>query len=303
MILAGKVGIITGAGRGIGRELALGMARHGAAIVVNDAGVAVDGTAVDERPADSVVAEIVDAGGAAAADGSSVTSHAAARDLVKRATREFGRLDFVVNNAGIVRDAMFHKMSAADWNAVIDVHLNGTFNVCRAAAEIFRSQESGAFVNITSTSGLIGNYGQANYAAAKLGIVALTRAIALDLRRFKVRANAIAPFAWTRITGTIPETDDPATQTRIERLKSLKPEHIVPLAVHLVSDAGASVSGQVFAVRGAEIVLFSLPRPAATLYRPGGWDAASVARELGSLESQFSPLAVTADVFAEDPKL
>ncbi len=303
MILAGKVGIITGAGRGIGRELALAMARAGAAIVVNDAGVAVDGSAAGERPADTVVAEIRAEGGAAAADAGSVTSHEAAREMVQRALREFGRLDFVVNNAGIVRDAMFHKMTEADWDAVIDVHLKGTFNVCRAAAEIFRSQQSGAFVNMTSTSGLIGNYGQANYSAAKLGIVALTRSVALDLRRFNVRANAIAPFAWTRITGTIPDTDDAATQTRIERLKALKAEHVAPLAVHLVSDAGAGVSGQIFAVRGAEIVLFSLPRPAATLYRPGGWDAASIADRLRTIESQFSPLAVTADVFADDPKL
>lgn len=303
MILAGKVGIITGAGRGIGRELATAMARHGAAVVVNDAGVAVDGTASTEHPADSVVADIVRNGGAAVADAGSVSSHDAAREMVALARREFGRLDFVVNNAGILRDAMFHKMSEADWDAVIDVHLKGTFNLCRAAAELFRSQQSGAVVNMTSTSGLIGNYGQANYAAAKLGIVALTRAIALDLRRFNVRANAIAPFAWTRITGTIPETADEQTRLRLDRLKSLKAEHVAPLAVHLVSDAAADVTGQVFAVRGAEIVLFSLPRPIATLYRPGGWDPESLAAELGTIESQFSPLAVTADVFAGDPKL
>ncbi len=303
MILAGKVGIITGAGRGIGRELALAMAREGAAIVVNDAGVAVDGSAVAERPGDAVAAEIAQAGGAAIADTGSVVSPDAARAMVGCALREFGRLDFVVNNAGIVRDAMFHKMAEADWDAVLDVHLKGTFNVCRAAAGIFRSQQSGAFVNMTSTSGLIGNYGQANYAAAKLGIVALTRSIALDLRRFNVRANAIAPFAWTRITGTIPEARDEASRQRIERLKSLKAEHIAPLAVHLVSDAGAAITGQVFAVRGAEIVLFSLPRPVATIYRAGGWDAASLARQLPTLESQFSPLVVTTDVFSDDPKL
>jgi len=223
--------------------------------------------------------------------------------MVARARREFGRLDFVVNNAGIVRDGMFHKMSEDDWDAVVAVHLKGTFNVCRAAAGVFREQLSGAVLNMTSTSGLIGNYGQANYAAAKLGIVGLTRSIALDLKRFNVRANAIAPFAWTRMTGTLPDTGDAGSRQRIERLQRLNADQIAPLAVHLVSDAASTISGQVFAVRGAEIVLFSLPRPIATLHQPGGWDSTSLAEGLRGVESQFVPLEVTADVFPDDPKL
>ena len=302
MILAGKVGIVTGAGRGIGRELALAMAREGAALVVNDAGVSVDGTADGSRPADAVAGDVAALGGAAVADRGSVVSYDAAQAMVARAHNEFGRLDFVVNNAGIVRDVIFHKMTEADWDAVLAVHLKGTFNLCRAAAEVFRRQESGAVLNMTSTSGLIGNVGQANYAAAKLGVVALTRSIALDLRRFNVRANAIAPFAWTRMTGTIAPGETEESRRRVERLRALKAEHIAPLAVHLVSDAAAGITGQVFAVRGAEIVLFSQPRPIATIYRPGGWDARTIGERLRDLERQFVPLVVTADVFPDDPK-
>ena len=302
MILAGKVGIITGAGRGIGRALALAMAREGAALVVNDAGVSVDGSPEPDNPAQAVVAAINAAGGAAIGDTGNIVSFAAAEHMVARARSAFGRVDFVVNNAGIVRDRIFHKMTETEWDAVIDVHLKGTFNLCRAAAGVFRDQQSGAIVNMTSTSGLIGNLGQANYSAAKLGIVGLTRAVALDLGRFNVRANAIAPFAWTRITGTLPDGDASAKE-RIGRLQRLSADQIAPLAVHLVSDGASGISGQVFAVRGAEIVLFSLPRPLATIYQPGGWSASALANRLGELEPQFVPLAVTADVFPDDPKL
>jgi NAD(P)-dependent dehydrogenase (short-subunit alcohol dehydrogenase family) len=302
MSLTGKVGIITGAGRGIGRALALAMARAGATLVLNDAGLSVDGSPDDDRPVERVAAEIAAHGGTAVVDCESVVSFDAMQQLAARAVREFGRLDFVVNNAGILRDAIFHKMAEPEWDAVIAVHLKGTFNLSRAAAGIFRRQQSGAIVNMTSTSGLIGNYGQANYAAAKLGIVALTRAIALDLRRYNVRANAVAPFAATRMTATIPDATAVDRQ-RHDRLRELAPTLIAPLAVHLVSDASARISGQVFAVRGSEISLFSLPRPIATIYRPGGWDAASLDEHLRSLSAQFVPLEVTADVFPADPKL
>lgn len=301
-MLAGKAGVVTGAGRGIGRELAMAMAREGAAIVVNDAGVTVDGAPSSEQPSEVVADEIRRAGGRAVADTGSVASWDDAQAMVARASREFGAIDFVVNNAGIVRDSIFHKMSPADWNAVIQVHLTGSFNVARAAAERFRQQQSGAILTMTSTSGLIGNYGQANYAAAKLGLVALTRAIALDMHRFGVRANAIAPFAWTRITETIPDTATDEARQRIERLRALKAEQIAPLAVYLVSDAARAVTGQVFAVRGAEIVLFSHPRPAATLYQPGGWTADEIAARMSELQPTFTPLEVTADVFTDDPR-
>lgn len=301
-MLTGKVGLVTGAGRGIGRALALTMAREGAAIVVNDAGVAVDGAPLGERPAETVAGAIREAGGSAVPHGGSVTAWDDARAMIAAAVDGFGRLDFVVNNAGILRDAIFHKMSETEWDAVIAVHLKGAFNVSRAAAEVFRRQQSGAVLNMTSTSGLIGTYGQANYAAAKLGIVALTRSIALDMRRFGVRANAIAPFAWTRMTETIP--DPGAASPRVERLQALKAEQIAPLAAYLVSDAASGVSGQVFAVRGAEIVLFSLPRPAAAMHQPGGWTPATIAERIdAALSAQFVPLDTTSDVFPGDPKL
>jgi NAD(P)-dependent dehydrogenase (short-subunit alcohol dehydrogenase family) len=209
----------------------------------------------------------------------------------------------VVNNAGIVRDVIFHKMSESDWDAVLAVHLKGTFNVTRAAAERFRQQGSGVVLNMTSTSGLIGNVGQANYAAAKLGIVGLTRSVALDMRRFGVRANAIAPFAWTRITGTLDAAPaDEAARARVEALKRMRADQIVPLALYLVSDDSRDVNGQVFAVRGSELILFSLPRPVWKTHRPGGWTPRAVAEAIdaGGRE-RFVPLEVTADVFPYDP--
>jgi NAD(P)-dependent dehydrogenase (short-subunit alcohol dehydrogenase family) len=292
---------VTGAGRGIGRELALALARAGAAVVVNDAGVALDGAGESGHPAEQVAAQIVAAGGAAAANLDSVTSPEGARAMVAACVERFGRVDFVVNNAGILRDRMFHRMSDEDWDAVLAVHLTGAFRVARAAAERFRAQGSGAVVNMTSTSGLIGNLGQANYMAAKLGVVGLTRAIALDMARFGVRANAVAPFAWTRMTAAIPDDGTPEATARRARLERLRPEQIAPLVVYLVSDAAREVSGQVFAVRGTEIVLFSQARPRRTLHRQGGWTPAAVADAMAGLASAFVPLEVTADLFPYDP--
>jgi len=299
--LVGRAGLVTGAGRGIGREIARALARAGAAVLVNDAGVALDGAADAGRPATEVADEIARAGGRAAANFDSVASVGGARAMVGECAERFGRVDFVVNNAGILRDRIFHKMTDEDWDAVVAVHLTGSFRVARAAAEHFRAQGSGAVLSMTSTSGLIGNVGQANYMAAKLGIVGLTRGIALDMARFGVRANAIAPFAWTRMTAAIPEGDGGAVGARLERLRALKAEQIAPLAVYLVSDAAAGVSGQVFAVRGAEIALFSLPRPVRTLHRAGGWTPDAVAAAVDGLRSSFVPLEVTADVFPYDP--
>ncbi|MFI5370813.1 MAG: SDR family NAD(P)-dependent oxidoreductase [Candidatus Eisenbacteria bacterium] len=302
MWLDGRVGVVTGAGRGIGREIALALAREGAAVLVNDAGVAVDGAPSDERPAASVAAEITVAGGRALADTGSVASWDAAHVMVERTVAAFGRIDFVINNAGIVRDVIFHKMSEEDWDAVLAVHLKGSFNVARAAAERFRAQGSGAVLNMTSTSGLIGNVGQANYAAAKLGIVGLTRSIALDMRRFGVRANAIAPFAWTRITGTLDTATAEPERSRVEALKRMRADQVVPLAVYLVADASRDVTGQVFAVRGSELILFSLPRPLLKTRRGGGWTPETVAAAIDAgWRDRFVPLEVTADVFPYDP--
>src|SRR5216110_3654282 len=258
--LQDKVIIVTGAGRGIRREIALLCAAEGARVVVNDPGGAADGAGSNAAPAEEVVAEIKKRGGIAVPNFESVAEAIPASKIVKTATDHFCRLDGVVNNAGILRDMIFHKMSVEAFEAVIKVHLMGSFYVSHAAARLFREQESGSFVHFTSTSGLVGNVGQANYAAAKLGIVGLSKSIALDMERFHVTANCISPFAWTRMIGTIP-TETEAQQARVEKIKKLSPAHIAPLAAFLASDAAKDITGQIFGVRGKEIMLFGHHRP------------------------------------------
>ncbi len=300
-MLAGKVVLVTGAGRGIGREIALMMAAQSARVVVNDLGGSEHGEGADAGPAREVVEAIIAAGGEAASDTESVADAGAAQAMVARAIDTFGRLDCVVNNAGILRDAIFHKMSEHAWDSVINVHLKGSFNVSSAAAKHFREQESGAFVHMTSTSGLIGNIGQANYAAAKLGIVGLSKSIALDMRRFGVRSNCIAPTAWTRMIGTIP-TDTETQTDRVARLKRMTPNKIAPLAVYLCSDAAGAVSGQIFCVRNNEIFLMGQSRPLRGIHESRGWTPESVAEHaMPALAPDFHDLDVTTDVFGWDP--
>jgi NAD(P)-dependent dehydrogenase (short-subunit alcohol dehydrogenase family) len=300
-IVAGKVAIVTGAGRGIGRGIALLMAAEGARVVVCDIGASLDGAGTDAGPAQAVVDEIKKSGGEAIASTLSISEPGNADKIVKSALDAFGRVDVLVNNAGILRDRIFHRMSWSDWSDVIGVHLHGSFNMSRACAAAFREQNSGSFVHMTSTSGLVGNFGQANYMAAKMGIVGLSRGIALDMARFKVRSNCIAPFAWTRMIDSIP-TESEAEKVRVARMREMTPERIAPLAVYLGCDRADGISGQIFGVRSNEIYLFDQNRPIRALHRSDGWTPEKIDAQLkGAFASSFTPLERSGDYFSWDP--
>jgi len=300
-IVSGKVVVVTGAGGGIGRGIALAMARAGAKVVVNDIGVSLTGEGGGDGPAHAVAREIAAAGGQAVANTDSVAAYDSASRVIQAAVDAFGRIDAVVNDAGNLRDRVFHKMSEEEWRQVIDVHLNGSFFMSRAAAPYFREQESGAFVHMTSTSGLIGNFGQANYAAAKLGIVALSKSIALDMARYNVRSNCIAPFAWSRMTSSIPaETDE--EKARVEKLKKMEADKVAPMAVYLASDAASAITAQVFAVRANEIMLMSQPRPLRSVHYSEGWTPELIGEiAVPAMRKHFYALERSPDVIDWDP--
>ena len=300
-VVKGQTAIVTGAGRGIGRGIAMLLASEGAQVVVCDIGASLQGEGADAGPAQQTAEAIKKAGGEAIASTLSITEPKNAELIVKSALDAFGRVDILVNNAGILRDVIFHKMSWSDWSDVIAVHLNGSFNMSRAVAPLFREQGSGAYVHMTSTSGLIGNFGQANYMAAKLGIMGLSRGIALDMARFNVRSNCIAPFAFTRMIESIPAQSE-QDKHRIEAFQRMTPEKIAPLAVYLCSDASAGISGQIFSVRNNEIYLFNQPRPIKTIHRADGWTPGTLATEIKAAFSPlFTPLERSEDVFNWDP--
>ncbi len=299
-----KVVLVTGAGRGIGRDIALMMAAEGAKVIVNDLGGSADGEgAGSATPAQEVVDAIKKAGGQAAANYDSVADPAGAERMVKQAVDTFGRIDCVVNNAGILRDRIFHRMSHMDWKAVIDVHLNGCFNTSRAAANYFKEQKSGAFVHFTSTSGLVGNFGQANYSAAKMGIIGLSRSIALDMAAFNVRSNCISPFAWTRMIGTIP-ADTEAQKARLERSKKMTPAKIAPMAVYLLSDSAQEqgITSIIIGVRMNEIMLFNANRPVRSVHNSEGWTLEDIAEHaVPSMKPYFTDLKRSPEYFTWDP--
>jgi NAD(P)-dependent dehydrogenase (short-subunit alcohol dehydrogenase family) len=300
-IVAGKTAIVTGAGRGIGRGIAMLLAAQGARVVVCDIGSSRDGAGSDAGPAQETVAAIKKAGGEAVVSTLSIVEPKNAEQIVKLALDTFGRVDILINNAGILRDVIFHKMSHMDWSEVINVHLNGSFNMSRALARIFREQNSGAYVHMTSTSGLVGNFGQVAYMAAKMGIVGLSRGIALDMARFNVRSNCIAPFAWTRMIEGIPAETE-ADKRRIAAFKQMTPEKIAPLAVYLASDAATGVSGQILSVRNNEIFLFNQPRPIKTIHSADGWTPQKLDAQLkDAFSGSFTPPVRSEDVFNWDP--
>ncbi|MCY3883010.1 MAG: SDR family NAD(P)-dependent oxidoreductase [Chloroflexi bacterium] len=292
--LEGKVAIVTGAGRGIGRGEALLLAEEGAKVVVNDLGGSEAGEGADARPADEVVAEIAAVGGEAVANYDSVATMEGGEGIVQTAIDAFGRLDILINNAGILRDRMVFNMTEAEWDSVIDVHLKGHFTTTKFASLVFRQQRSGRIVNTSSESGL-GNMGQANYAAAKEGIVGLTRTCALDLGRYGVTVNAIRPRAGTRLTLS-PELREAMQRARASRqggdsggsetgaegavsqMDALAPEMVAPLVVYLCTDSAANVNGRDFVVGGDEVSLMTMPTKQATIHREGGWDLASLER-------------------------
>lgn len=302
-IVNGKVAIVTGAGRGVGREIAIALAAEGAAVVVNDVGGGLDGAGGDMTPAAEVVGVIEKAGGRAVTDGHSVAEWESAQAIVRAALDTYGRIDIVVNCAGILRDKIFHQLAVEDWDAVMKVHLYGSFYMSRAAAPHFRKQESGAYLHMTSTAGLIGSFGQANYSAAKMGIVGLSRAISFDMARFGVRSNCMAPAAFSRMIETIPGKTPEEQEAFMEiRRTRMRADQIAPLAVFMVSDAASEVNGQIVGARGNEVYLYNQPRPIRTLHRDGGWSAAALAVQLlPAWRSSLTPAERTREVIGWDP--
>ena len=279
-LLKDKVGIVTGSGRGIGRGVAMLMAAEGAKMVVNDLGGAVDGSGNSSSPADDVVEEIKAAGGDAVANYDSVSTMEGGENIVKTAIDNFGKLDIVVTPAGILRDRMVFNMTEQEWDDVIAVHLKGTFTVTKFACILFRQQRSGNIITFSSTSGLYGNSGQANYGAAKDGIAGYTRAIARDMGRYGVRVNSISPGANSRMTATVPQSarDIRASsgisgaarqQPKLELRR--EPEDIAPFVTWLASDKADGVNGQVFHVTGGEVSLMNNPEVARTITTQGRW--------------------------------
>jgi len=278
-VLSGKVVLVTGGGNGIGRECALMAAREGAKVLVNDLGGGIKGD--DEGSADSaeqVAREIREGGGQAASNSESITSLAAVQGMVEQALSELGGLHAVMNPAGIIRDTMLHKMSELDWDKVIEVHLRGAFNVTRASIEHFREQNDGAYVFFTSTSGLFGSIGQANYGAAKMGVAGLSRIVALEGARNNIRANCVSPIAWTRMVASVPVRDEAMAQRRQQMAETVRADQPARLAVALAAPA-SKASGQIFGCSGETLGIFSQPRLKEVLTSDKGWTVDSILAE------------------------
>ena len=287
MLLEGKVAVVTGSGRGIGRGIAIALAREGAKVVINDVGCAVDGRGGEEDPAAQVVKEIKALGSDAAPNYDSVADFNGAANIIKTAVDRFGRIDILVNNAGIVRDRSISNMTEEEFDAVLAVHLKGTFNCGRHAIPIMREQGFGRIINITSSAGLRGNFGQSNYGAAKAGIMGLTLVWAIELETKGITVNAMAPSGMTRMTGTIPgmDKDNPPPE--------MNPELNGPLIAFLGSDKAGHVNGQIFGRRGFGYTIFQQPRPVAMMYKPGGLSASEIAANFnGVFLEHLQPIGI-----------
>ncbi len=304
-VVKDKVAIVTGAGRGIGRGVAMLMAAQGAKVVVVDPGVNVDGTGSDATPAEQVVREIVGAGGTAVASHESVVTMEGGEKIVQTAIDAFGKLDIVVTCHGILRDRMVFNMTEQEWDDVIAVHLKGTFTVVKHACLLFRQQRSGRVITFTSESGLVGNSGQANYGAAKSGIAGFTKVVARDMGRYGVTANSIAPRAQTRMIGNIPTAASAiraeggvAGISGEEDLGTADPNDVAPFAVYLASDHASNVNGQTFLVYGGNVALMSQPRPERCIYNDGPWSL----DVLAPLARDYLTRGITNPAPAPEPK-
>ncbi len=272
-ILEGKVAVVTGAGRGIGRGMAIHLAREGARVVVNDLGGSVHGDGKDGSVAEQVVEEINAGGGEAVANTDTVASWEGGHKIIQTALDHYGHIDILINNAGILRDQFLYQMSEEEWDAVVDVHLMGSFHCTRAAAPIMKKQKWGRILFITSTAGFIGTIAQCNYGAAKMGMLGLSLNLAVEMQHDNVTSNCIAPFAWTRIPASIPAVTEEIKESVDRLFKDMRPEDSSPLAVFLASEGAARITGQVFGVRGKEIYTFSQPRVTRSIHNAEGWTA------------------------------
>ncbi len=300
-MLEGKVIVISGSGRGIGRAGAIIMAARGAKVIVNDVGAGLHDQNLDQLPAQEVVDLIRKAGGTAIANYDSVATWDSAHKIVQCAMDTYGRIDGVVNNAGILRERMFYNMSEAEWDDVMQVHLYGSFNLSRAAVPQFRKQESGAFVFMTSTAGLFGSIGQCNYSSAKMGMIGLSNVLTLELKRYGIRSNVLAPGASTRMTQSTAANLHGGEEANRKRLAALPPESPGAMMAFLVSDAAKDIYGQIFGARGSDMMLFNHPRPLRYLHRDGGWSPESLAEALPAFDGLYTKMARGKGVIPWDP--